>query len=148
MLISAYHNLGVYDMMDRVLSLLPPATESEESYEGAMKLAIVGRTNVGKSMLLNAILGQERAIVSEVPGTTRDAPDTLFLYGDQPVVLVDTAGIRRPGKVKKGIESYSVLRAVRAVQRCDIALVVMDATELATAQDAHISGMHGMTVRA
>ena len=139
-LISAYHNLGVYDMMDRVLSLLPPAAESEESYEGAMKLAIVGRTNVGKSMLLNAILGQERAIVSEVPGTTRDAPDTLFLYGDQPVVLVDTAGIRRPGKVKKGIESYSVLRAVRAVQRCDIALVVMDATELATAQDAHISG--------
>ena len=140
LLISAYHNLGVYDMMDRVLSLLPSAAEPDESYEGAMKLAIVGRTNVGKSMLLNAILGQERAIVSEVPGTTRDAPDTLFLYGDQPVVLVDTAGIRRPGKVNRGIESYSVLRAVRAMQRCDIALVVMDATELATAQEAHIFG--------
>ena len=140
LLISAYHNLGIYDMMDRVLSLLPSAAEPDESYEGAMKLAIVGRTNVGKSMLLNAILGQERAIVSEVPGTTRDAPDTLFLYGDQPVVLVDTAGIRRPGKVNRGIESYSVLRAVRAMQRCDIALVVMDATELATAQEAHIFG--------
>ena len=140
-LISAYHNLGVYDLMERVVSLLPPAEGDPEGLpEGTMKLAIVGRTNVGKSTLLNAILGQERAIVSEVPGTTRDAQDTAVTYGDQPVVLIDTAGIRRPGKVEKGIEAFSVIRAVRAVKRCDIALLVMDATELATAQDAHISG--------
>ena len=139
--VSAYHNLGIYDLMDRVASLLPlPAAEAEEAAEEGMKLAIVGRTNVGKSMLLNAIMGQERAIVSEIPGTTRDALDTHFNYGGQPVVMVDTAGLRRPGQVAKGIEYYSVLRAVRAVERCDIALLVMDATELATAQDAHISG--------
>ena len=140
-LISAYHNLGIYDLMDKVVSLLPlRADEADEPAEGAMKLAIVGRTNVGKSMLLNAILGQERAIVSDIPGTTRDALDTNFSYNDKPVVLVDTAGIRRPGKIGKGIEFYSVLRAIRAVQKCDIALLVMDASELATAQDAHISG--------
>ena len=139
-LISAYHNLGIYNLMERVVSFLPPAEELEEESEGVMKLAIVGRTNVGKSMLMNAILGQERAIVSEVPGTTRDALDTPFLAGEQQAVLVDTAGIRRPGKVEKGIEYYSVLRSVRAVQRCDIALLVMDATELASAQDAHIAG--------
>ena len=139
--VSAYHNLGIYDLMDMVLSLLPPDTaEPEVAADGIMKLAIVGRTNVGKSMLLNSILGQDRAIVSETPGTTRDALDTQFTYGGRPVVLVDTAGIRRPGKVEKGIEYYSVLRAVRAVQRCDISFLVMDATELATAQDAHIFG--------
>ena len=137
--ISAYHNLGIYDLMDRVVTMLPPAEEAEEVDE-AMKLAIVGRTNVGKSMLMNAILGQERAIVSDVPGTTRDALDTRFTYENQPSVLIDTAGIRRPGRIEKGIEYFSVLRAVRAVQRCDIALLVMDATELASAQDAHIAG--------
>ena len=137
--ISAYHNLGIYDLMDRVVTMLSPAEEAEEVDE-AMKLAIVGRTNVGKSMLMNAILGQERAIVSDVPGTTRDALDTRFTYENQPSVLIDTAGIRRPGRIEKGIEYFSVLRAVRAVQRCDIALLVMDATELASAQDAHIAG--------
>ena len=141
LLISAYHNIGIYDMMERVVFQLPPtAVESEDVDEGVMKLAIIGRTNVGKSMLLNSILGQERAIVSEIPGTTRDALDTRFTYDGEPVVMIDTAGIRRPGKVEKGIEYYSVLRAVRAVDRCDIALLVMDGTELATAQDAHISG--------
>ncbi len=141
MLISAYHNLGVYDLMEKVVSLLPPEEgEPQVLPEGTMKLAIVGRTNVGKSMLLNAVLGQERAIVSEVPGTTRDTQDTVVTYGDQPVVLIDTAGIRRRGKVARGIEAFSVLRTFMAVKRCDIALLVMDATELATAQDAHISG--------
>ena len=149
--ISAYHNLGIYDLMDRVMSELPAPAEAfgpeetgpqaEEPAEGAMRLAIIGRTNVGKSTLLNATLGQERAIVSEIPGTTRDALDTHFTYQGRDVVLVDTAGIRRPGKVGKGIDYYSVLRAVRAVQRCDIVLLVMDATELATAQDAHILGL-------
>ena len=141
LLISAYHNLGIHDLMDRTVSLLPAETpEDEEETEGVMQLAIVGRTNVGKSMLMNTILGQERAIVSELPGTTRDALDTNFSYGDQPIVLIDTAGIRRPGKVGKGIEYYSLLRSLRAVDRCNIALLVMDASELATAQDAHISG--------
>ena len=140
LVISAHHNLGIYDLMDRVTSLLPPTTPEEETAEGVMKLAIVGRTNVGKSMLLNAILGQDRAIVADAPGTTRDALDTRFEYDGQPLVLIDTAGIRRPGKVTRGIEFYSVLRSVRAVERCDIALLVMDASELATAQDAHITG--------
>lgn len=146
LLVSAYHNLGIYALMDRVISHLPqvisppPATEDEASPDEAMKLAIIGRTNVGKSMLMNAILGQDRAIVSEVPGTTRDALDTDFSYDGRPVVLIDTAGMRRPGKVEKGIEYYSLLRSTRAVQRSDIALLVMDASELATAQDAHISG--------
>jgi GTP-binding protein len=140
LLISAYHNLGIHDLMERIVSLLPPAEVEEESSEEVMKLAIVGRTNVGKSMLMNAILGQERAIVSEVPGTTRDALDTHFTYGSEPAVLVDTAGVRRRGKIGQGIDYYSFLRAVRAVERCSIALLVMDATELATAQDAHISG--------
>ena len=139
--ISAYHDLGVYDLMESLMSLLPPAKTEEPQEDGIMRLAIVGRTNVGKSALLNVILGQERAIVSDIPGTTRDAVDTLLEYGGQPLVLVDTAGIRRPGAIKPGIERYSVLRAVRAVERCDIALLVMDAAELATAQDAHIAGL-------
>ena len=136
--ISAYHNLGIYDLMEKVTSLLPPPDTDAATAEGVLKLSIVGRTNVGKSLLLNTILGQERAIVSPVPGTTRDALDTPFSYDGKPMVLIDTAGIRRPGRVERGIEYYSVLRAVRAVQRCDVALLVMDGTELATAQDAHI----------
>ena len=106
-----------------------------------MRLAIVGRTNVGKSMLLNSILGQDRSIVSDVAGTTRDALDTQMTYLDRPVTLIDTAGIRRPGQVQPGIEKYSVLRSVNAVSRADITLVITDASELATAQDAHISGL-------
>ena len=140
LLISAYHDLGIYDLMEVVTNLLPAPDDEVLQLEGTPQVAIVGRTNVGKSMLLNAILGQERAIVSEVPGTTRDALDTQFTYDDQPVVLIDTAGIRRPGRVGKGIEYYSVLRAMSAVQRCDVTFLVMDATELATAQDAHIFG--------
>ncbi len=138
--ISAYHNLGIYDLMEQVVPTIGASPEEADEAPEGMSLSIVGRPNVGKSMLVNAILGEERAIVSEVPGTTRDALDTPFLYGDKPAVLVDTAGIRRPGKLGRSIEFYSVLRAMRAVQRSDIALMVMDATELATAQDAHILG--------
>ncbi len=138
--ISAYHNLGIYDLMEQVVPTIGASPEEADEAPEGMSLSIVGRPNVGKSMLVNAILGEERAIVSEVPGTTRDALDTPFLYGDKPAVLVDTAGIRRPGKLGRSIEFYSVLRAMRAVQRSDIALLVMDATELATAQDAHILG--------
>jgi GTP-binding protein len=148
-LISAYHNHGIYDLMEKVLSyLLEPALPEETGEEEApqptpaeLKVSIVGRTNVGKSMLLNAILGQERAIVSDVAGTTRDALDTQFIYRDHPITLIDTAGIRRRGRVERGIEKYSVLRAVNAVNRSDITLLVTDASELATAQDAHIAGL-------
>ena len=96
---------------------------------------------MGKSALLNAFLGQERSIVSEVAGTTRDALDTQFTYRGREVVAIDTAGMRRPGQVQQGIEKYSVIRAVGAVDRCDIALIVIDASELATAQDTHIAGL-------
>ena len=157
-MISAYHNYGIYDLMERVIFHLPPpeyrpaaedwvedgAEEPAAALPAAtqeMRLSIVGRTNVGKSMLLNAILGAERAIVSPVAGTTRDALDTAMTYRERPMTLIDTAGIRRPGQVKPGIEKYSVLRAVNAVNRSDIALLVTDAAELATAQDAHIAGL-------
>jgi GTP-binding protein len=150
LLISAYHNYGIYDLMERVVSYLPPQPVAEEKdteeapgrpSAGELKLSIVGRTNVGKSVLLNAILGRERAIVSDVAGTTRDALDTRFNYRGRPITLIDTAGIRRPGRVEQGIEKYSVLRAVNAVNRSDITLLVTDAAELATAQDAHIAGL-------
>ena len=156
--ISAFHSYGIHGLMERVTSYIqpePPALdngltdngfgESDENppaYQpGALNLAIVGRTNVGKSSLLNAILGQERSIVSTVPGTTRDALDTRITYNGRDIVVIDTAGIRRPGQVAKGIEKYSVIRAVGAVNRSDITLLVTDASELATGQDAHIAGL-------
>ena len=139
--LSAYHNTGIYDLMDEVVKLLPTPEQEESVREEELRLAIVGRPNVGKSMLLNAILGQERAIVSERPGTTRDALDTPFQYKGQSMVLIDTAGIRRRGRIQAGVERYSVLRAFRAVERADIAVLVLDATELIAAQDAHIAGL-------
>ena len=139
--VSAYHNTGIDDLMERVTALLPGEEPEEPGPEGELRLAIVGRPNVGKSKLVNAILGQERAIVDEQPGTTRDALDTPFRYKGQPTVLIDTAGIRRRGRVRAGVEHYSVLRALRAVERCDIAVLVLDTTELVAAQDAHIAGL-------
>ena len=168
-LISAYHNRGIYDLMDQVLSKLPMPPESkdfgsenfgleefgpedvelaeDDSAEvrrpapATLKLAIVGRTNVGKSMLLNTLLGHNRSIVSDIAGTTRDALDTDFTYQGRDITAIDTAGIRKPGKVERGIEKYSVLRSVNAVDRSDMTLLVTDATQLAAAQDAHISGL-------
>ncbi len=150
--ISAYHNYGIYSLMDKVLAHFPPLDSYPETSDEEMeapvpndptqlKLSIVGRTNVGKSMLLNAILGEERSIVSQVAGTTRDALDTSMTYMGHDITLIDTAGIRRPGSVQPGIEKYSVIRAVSAVNRSDIALLVVDASELAAAQDAHIAGL-------
>ena len=169
--ISAYHNYGIYELMERVLSHVP-AAEADENNEGEnndaedewdenddsadlpaldplddvppqaeLNLAIVGRTNVGKSALINAILGEERSIVSPVAGTTRDALDTQFTYRGREVTAIDTAGIRRRGQVERGIEKYSVIRAVGAVDRSDITLIVVDAMEMATAQDTHIAGL-------
>jgi len=137
--ISAYHGRGTAELMDKVISLLPAPLPVEAEPE-IMKVAIVGRPNVGKSMLLNALLGGQRAIVDEAPGTTRDAIDTKFDFDGQSVLLIDTAGIRRRGRLGVGVERYSVIRALRAIDRADIVLLVLDATEPATAQDMHIAG--------
>jgi GTP-binding protein len=140
-LVSAYHAIGVGDLRERLEELLPPeGPVGPEAPTEALRLAIVGRPNVGKSALVNAILGQERVLVSEEPGTTRDAVDTPFEYGGQELVLIDTAGIRRRGKVTRGIEKYSVMRAQEALARADIGLLVVDASEGLTAQDLHIAG--------
>ncbi len=137
--VSAQHGHGVADVLDRVAEAIPPAPEDEEAVD-LPRLAIIGRPNVGKSMLLNAILGEERVIVSEVPGTTRDAIDTEFEFRGRPLVLIDTAGLRRAGKIDRGVEAHSVLRARRALDRAHVALVVFDASEGLTAQDLHIVG--------
>ncbi len=140
--ISGMHGMGTGDLLDALVAALraqaelaPPETESS-----AIKIAIVGRPNVGKSSLLNRLLGEERAIVSPIPGTTRDALDTPLLYGDLPVILIDTAGIRRRGHIDQGVEKWSVLRALKAINRADVALLLVDATEPFTAQDAHVAG--------
>jgi GTP-binding protein len=137
--ISALHGTGVGDLLDDLVAALPPAPEEEE--DESIKIAIVGRPNVGKSSLLNRLLGQDRAIVSPIPGTTRDAIDTYVTYFGMPITLIDTAGIRRRGRIERGVEKWSVLRALRAIQRADVALLLIDAIEGITAQDAHIAGM-------
>ena len=137
--VSAYHNLGVRDLLSRLDELLPEQADDEEDETG-LRLAIVGRPNVGKSMLLNSILGDERVIVSDMPGTTRDAVDIPFTFDDEPVTLIDTAGLRRRGRIEHGIEQYSVLRAVRAIERANVCLLVIDGMESITAQDTHVAG--------
>jgi len=137
--ISAHHGRGVAELLDKIITLLPSQPPAEAVSE-VIKVAIVGRPNVGKSMLLNTLVGDERAIVDETPGTTRDAVDTLFDFHGQSVLLIDTAGIRRRGKVKAGVEKYSVIRSMRAIDRADIVLLVLDATEISATQDTHIAG--------
>ncbi|HEX79394.1 MAG TPA: ribosome biogenesis GTPase Der [Dehalococcoidia bacterium] len=137
--ISAYHGRGIFELVDKIVSLLPEAPVVEAGGE-QIRIAIVGRPNVGKSMLLNALLGEPRVIVSDVPGTTRDAIDTQLDFEGQSVLLIDTAGIKRRGRVGKGIAQYSVLRSLRAIDRADVVLLVLDATELVVAQDVHIAG--------
>ncbi|MBI4298892.1 MAG: ribosome biogenesis GTPase Der [Chloroflexi bacterium] len=137
--ISAFHGIGIDDLVYQVVARFPPLTLGAEQ-EAVVKLAIVGRTNVGKSMLLNSILKEERAIVSEMPGTTRDSVDSRMEYDGQPMLLIDTAGIRRKGRIEPGIERFSVLRAFRAIDRADVILLVLDASELVTAQDTHVAG--------
>jgi GTPase len=136
--ISSIHGTGTGDLLDLIVEALPEFEEIEET-EGP-NIAIVGRPNVGKSRLLNALLGEERAIVSDVPGTTRDSLDTLLIWEGQPITLIDTAGIRRRGRVETGVEQFSVLRSMRAIDRSDVVLMVIDATEPFTAQDMHIAG--------
>jgi GTP-binding protein len=135
--VSALHGTGTGDLLDEVVRTFPPA--EEEGEDEAIHVAIVGRPNVGKSSLVNRILGQERVIVSETPGTTRDAIDSRVEVDGRPVVLIDTAGLRRRAKVEAGLEQFSVIRALRAIDRSDVALLLIEAPEGPTTQDAHIA---------
>lgn len=136
--ISALHGTGTGDMLDALVASF--RVQGEEIEDESVKIAIVGKPNVGKSSLLNRLVGQERAIVSPIPGTTRDAIDEKIMLGEIPVTLIDTAGIRRRGRIEPGVEKYSVLRSLRAIERADVSLLVVDATIGVTAQDAHIAG--------
>jgi GTP-binding protein len=136
--ISALHGHGTGDLLDEIVRLLPGLGERPVGEE-AIKVAILGRPNVGKSSLLNALLGQERVIVSEVPGTTRDSIDTVLRRGDTTFVLVDTAGLRRKRRQRQGIEYYSELRALEAAERADVALVLVDASQGVVDQDLTIA---------
>ncbi|HTI30073.1 MAG TPA: ribosome biogenesis GTPase Der [Methylomirabilota bacterium] len=160
--VSAQHGRSTGDLLDLVTDRLPPAEAGEtipeasvydgrdlnegdlaelaETEMGPPRVAIVGRPNTGKSTFVNRVLGEERMIVSEIPGTTRDPVDSAVMVNGEPMILVDTAGIRRRGSVDRGIERYSVLRAMKAIDRADVAIVMIDATEGYTAQDAHVVG--------
>jgi GTP-binding protein len=138
--ISALHGLGTGDLLDAIVEALPPIEAEEDEEDERVKIAIVGRPNVGKSSLLNRLLGQERVIVSEVPGTTRDAIDMEVQFGDERIVLIDTAGIRRRGKIAPGVEKYSALRSLKAINRADVCLLLIDAQDKVAAQDQHIAG--------
>ncbi len=138
--VSAVSKTGFGDMLDRIVSYFPKETEGEEEDE-IPKIAIVGKPNVGKSSLVNKIAGENRVIVSEIAGTTRDAVDTKVVYQGREYTLIDTAGLRRKNKIKEEIERFSIIRAVAAVERADIVLMMIDADEGVTEQDAHIAGI-------
>jgi GTPase len=137
--VSAHHGRGINELLEALIKVLPPSESTPEDSKRP-KLAIVGRPNVGKSLLLNALVGKERVIVDPTAGTTRDATDTVVTYKGQEVVLIDTAGIRKRSKSGTGLEYYGLVRTLRAINRCDVAMLVMDATEFITAQDTHIAG--------
>ena len=121
--ISSLHGTGTGDLLDALVAELAATLPQEEEEEETVKIAIVGKPNAGKSSLLNRLLGEERAIVSPIPGTTRDAIDTHLDFGDVPITLIDTAGIRKRGKIDPGVEKYSVLRSLRAIERADVVLL-------------------------
>jgi GTP-binding protein len=136
--VSALHGHGTGDLLDRIVAELP-GVGRDEIPESAIRVAILGRPNVGKSSLLNAILGRERVIVSDIPGTTRDAIDTVFQRGDRTFVFVDTAGMRRKRRHRQGVEYYSELRALDAAERADVALVLVDTSEGFVEQDLNVA---------
>jgi GTP-binding protein len=138
--VSGAHSSGFGDLLDEVVTLFPEQTKDDEYEDEVIRIALIGRPNVGKSSLVNAILGEERVIVSDVAGTTRDAIDTPFIRDGQEYVLIDTAGLRKRGKVYESIEKYSVLRAMRAIERADVVLVVINGEEGIIEQDKHIAG--------
>ena len=137
--ISAEHNRGVGDLMDEVLAALPRPT-AKEVEEEVTRIAVVGRPNVGKSTLVNRLLGYERVVANPTAGTTRDAVDTRFTVNKKPYLLIDTAGIRRKGKTVQKVEKYSVMDALRAIERADVVLIVLNAEEGVTEQDSKIAG--------
>ena len=137
--ISALHGTGSGELLDVVVERLPPARPEVVDAQVAGRVAILGRPNVGKSSLLNALIGDERSLVTAVPGTTRDPVDTTLEFEGRRVLLIDTAGIRRPG-LTRGVEQYSLLRGLRAMERADVGIVVIDARDGITAQDVHIAG--------
>jgi GTP-binding protein len=136
--VSAIHGTGTGDLLDALVASFPTQVEAES--DESIKIAIVGKPNAGKSSLLNKLVGEERAIVSPIPGTTRDAIDTHIQVEGLPVTLIDTAGIRRRGKIERGVEKYSVLRSFKAIERADVVLLIIDAADGITAQDTHIAG--------
>lgn len=136
--VSALHGLNIDGLLDRVISLLPPATETDQA-EG-IRVAVAGRPNVGKSSLVNALLNEKRLIVSDIPGTTRDAIDTVLIKDDRQYVLVDTSGIRKRSRVTDGVEYYSVRRSLKAIDRADVVLLVLDADQGVVEQDKKIGG--------
>jgi GTP-binding protein len=144
--ISAQHGQGFSDLMDELGKLLPAAPATSEATEQATewvapRIAIIGRPNVGKSSFVNSLIGEDRMIVSAVAGTTRDSIDSVYKYYGREYVLVDTAGIRSRGRVSQGVEKYSVMRAMKSVGRCDVALVLLDAAEGITEQDERVVGL-------
>ena len=138
--ISAANRQGIGDMLDEVVKYFPEGSEEEEEDE-RQKIAIVGKPNVGKSSIINKLTGENRVIVSDIAGTTRDAIDTDIIYNGKEYVFIDTAGLRRKNKIKEELERYSIIRTVSAVERADVVLMVIDATEGITEQDAKIAGI-------
>jgi len=139
--VSAEHGLGVAELIDRIVQALPGKAEEEAEDENIVKVAIVGRPNAGKSSLLNRLVGKKRSIVSEVPGTTRDSIDTLYVKGDKKYLFIDTAGIRKKGKISAKLETYAVISAIKSIDRCDIALLVIDGKDGFGVQDERIAGL-------
>jgi GTPase len=137
--LSAEHGIGVAELLDALYPLLPASDEASATAQ-LPRIAVVGRPNVGKSTLVNALLGEERVVVSDVPGTTRDPIDSLVTHGDRRYLFTDTAGIRRRGKIDRGIEGYSVMRSLRAIGRSDLAVLLLDGVEGVTEQDTKIAG--------
>ena len=137
--VSALHGIGVGDLLDKIIELLPGERKSPYD-DDVIKFCLIGQPNVGKSTLSNSLVGEERTIVSNVPGTTRDAIDTMFTWHQKKFVVVDTAGIRKQGKIYENAEKYSVLRAMTAIERCDIAVLLLDGTQELSEQDKRIAG--------
>ena len=136
--ISAISGRSMGDFLDAIIEMLPRKMQVKEEESGAIRLAVLGRPNVGKSSYVNAILGLDKQIVTPIPGTTRDAVDTLFRYKEKELILVDTAGLRKRAKVKENVEYFSTVRSYRALEKCDVAIVLIDATQPVADQDQKI----------
>ncbi len=139
--VSAMHSYGLGDLLDACFAHFPPAEEGEEAEEAGIRVAVIGKPNAGKSSLINRVTGEERVIVSDIPGTTRDSIDSVVMRGEEKYVFIDTAGIRRKSRVDEAIEKFSVLRAQMAVERADVCLIMIDAQDGVTEQDTKVAGL-------